>query len=114
MPDFAEVTIDGSYPGTYLVPVNQVQYLTDELLNTSSSTIYLYSVYGNSYPQIRIAANSNPVYYTQNNYSGVDVSGVTSVEFNFTANIYRAQSIFPLFNSFLLVLLSLCVFLRRT
>lgn len=113
MPDFAEVTIDGNHPGTYLVPVNQVQYLTDELLNTSSSTITLYGVYGSAYPQIRISANSNPIYYTQNNYSGVDVTGITSVEFNSVAKLYRSQNLFSLADTFLLLLLSLCVILRR-
>lgn len=114
MPDLCEVTIDGTYSGTYYVPSNQVQYLTSDFKNNGSTTIYMYKTYGDSYPQIRISSNGYPTYYSQNNYSGVVLTDVSSVVFNKQAMVYRSQPFYSLFNSVLLCLLAVAVLLRRT
>lgn len=108
-----EIDVNGV---TYYVPVNMVQYLTESLENTSSSTITLYSTLSQSpnqtsYPYIQIRPFSAPVLYTA--YNQTSVLDSVSVDFPPSSVPYRYQSQITFGSFFLLFVLFLCVISRR-
>lgn len=84
------ITIDGSYPGEYIVPCNQVSFIEENtLINYSNSTIYLYKSLGNSYPRIALQFNSLPIYQTGTTSGNYTISNITTTNFNLQSQIYR-------------------------
>lgn len=84
------VSWDGSASGTYFVPCDQVKFIDDNLVNTSSETILLYrSVNGNnSYnSNIVMPALSNPRYYSGNTY--YYVTNASNIRYNAISYYYR-------------------------
>lgn len=90
MDDYCEVTFTGTKGGTYYTACNLVQYISDDnLVNTGSSTIYLYSSpqqSNNSY-DIQISAFSYPSYYSGN--TRYYITNATNISFNNRAHYYR-------------------------
>lgn len=101
------VTIDGNYPGTYRMTTDQVDDLTTDFGNSSSSTIYLYAVDSNAYISIDRAGNA--YYRPASGYNSYDVVGVTSVDFNARAHYEREKG----YLSIICCILAIAVMLRR-
>lgn len=88
------VTWTGDHGGTYFVPCDQVQYITKDLVNSSSSTIPLYKSLdsGSSYSSdLSIPPLSHPRYYTGTSYYYVTNS--SNVIFNPLGNVYAERNI---------------------
>ena len=104
--DMIEVTINGT---TYYVPSNQIQYLTDELVNTSSSSITLYSAISTdgtstAYPYITIRPFSAPVLHRQNQNN--TVIQVNSLEWGSVAQSVRGTQDYGLMSMYFLIILT--------
>lgn len=113
MEGYTTVTItgeDSNINGTWYVPANQVQYINDELINFSSSSISLYKNTSSSYPRISLPSNQNPIYYDNgyNNYYSFSVNP-DQVSFNINSQIYR---IAPYWEPIICTLLFFLVFAR--
>lgn len=116
MSDSCTVTIDGSYSGTYFIPCDSVQYFTDELINTSNSTINLYPSYrhysSSSYDYIVCRSYTYPYYYSGYN-SNKEINDITSIQFNTVANYYLQYQYVQLFVYFLICLSAFCIIFRK-
>lgn len=110
------VTIDGSYSGEYYIPCDMVGFFIDGLINTSNSTINLYKDirhYNNDYDYIRCSPYQYPLYYRANTSSRIELTDITSMQFNSKANYYLNRDYINLFVLFLLALFSLKVIFKR-
>lgn len=116
MNDYVIITINGR---DYYCPSNLVQYITDEGINTYSSTITLYGSlreYNNNnsgYPQITLQSYMQPIYRGSYNATQSTLT-ITSIEFNKQALLLRKETQNNYFSLFLLVLISLVVLFRRS
>lgn len=113
MDDYAIVTLDGgSLSGDWYVSKALVQYLTSDLGNSGSTTIYLYrsldssNSYGREY--ISISSLGSPVYHPASG-SNSYLSGYTVEYSSMAAQIYRSA---PLFSPILILLLGILVIVR--
>lgn len=93
MDDYCTVTFTGTKGGTYYVACSLVEYLNEELVNTGSSTIYLYKdiLQGSSEDTITIAAGSYPRYGSGYNY--YYITNADNVSFNNRAYFYRERGL---------------------
>ena len=113
MEGFVIITISGENSeinGDWYAPANQVQYINDELINFSSSSISLYKYPSSNYPRISLPSNQYPIYYASgyNNYYSFNVQS-EQVRFNENAQIFRMQ---PYWNLIICCLLFFLVFTR--
>lgn len=113
-----QITIDGSKPGDYYVPCNQVQYLSSNLVNTGSSTIYLYDSLDSSNTRsaaITIPALSYPYYISAGSYNTrVYITNITDVRYNLASQFYRLQGFqYQSVSLVLMFLVVLCLVFRR-
>ncbi len=101
--------------GDWYAPANQVQYINDELVNFSSSSINLYKTPSQNYPRISLPSNQYPIYYASgyNNYYSFDVQP-DQVRFNLNAQMYRLNPYFDLIICTLLFFLVFSRIVRRT
>lgn len=92
MDEQCTVTFTGTQGGKYYVACNLVEYLDEKLVNTGSSTIYLYPAIQSSSNQtnITIPALSYP-YYTVNNVRNY-ITNARNVSFNNRAEFYRERN----------------------
>lgn len=108
------ITIDGSYPGQYYIPCNQVQYIEENtLINRSSSTIYLYKSNSSSYPRIQCQFNSFPIYQTGTTTGSITITNITYTQFNLQAQIERFGGINYVLIYTLLMFIGLVLMFRR-
>lgn len=110
--DMVEVVINGT---TYYVCSNQVQYLTDDLVNTSSSNITLYSAISTDgtttmYPYISIRPYSAPVLHRQNQSN--TVMTVNTVEWGTIAQSMRQETKTGIMSMYFLIIIALIIFFR--
>lgn len=116
MGDACTVEIDGTYSGTYFVPCDYVEYFTDELVNTSNTTINLYPSYrhysGSSYDYIVCRSYTYPYYYSGYN-NNKEITDITSVKFNTTATYFIQYQYIQLFVYFLICLSAFCIIFRK-
>lgn len=92
MGDVCTVSWNGDQGGTYYVPCDQVQFISSDLINTSSSSISLYKSLdsGSSYSSDLIMPPlSHPRYYFGNSYRYV--TNVSDVKFNGLGNMYAER-----------------------
>lgn len=112
MDDYAVITIEGgSLAGDWYIPKTLVQYLTQDLGNSGSSTINLYRDVqsGNTYREyISIGALSQAVYHPASGSSSY-ISGYTVAGYNFAAQVYRYSN---LYSPLLILLLGFLVIVR--
>lgn len=110
MDDYCEVTFEGTQGGTYYVAESQVKYINgSNMVNTSNSTIYLYSSpqQGTNTAVISIPAFSYPRYSSGNNY--YYITNAHNITFNNRANFVRN---FDVVEICLLTLLASLCFIR--
>lgn len=110
MDDYCEVTFEGTYGGTYYVAESQVKYINESnMVNTSNSTIYLYSspLQGTNSYVISIPAFSYPRYYSNSNY--YYITNAHNISFNNRAYYVRN---FDVVEICLLTLLCCVCFMR--
>lgn len=112
MDDYATITIEGgSLAGDWYIPKTMVQYLTNDLGNSGSSTINLYRDVqsGNTYREyISIAALSQAVYHPSTGTSSY-ISGYTVTGYSLSAQVYRYSYIY---SPLLILLLGFLVIVR--
>lgn len=112
MDDYATITIEGgSLAGDWYVPKNMVQFLTEDLGNSGSSTINLYRTIqsGNTYREyISIGALSQAVYHPASGTSSY-ISGYTVTGYSLSAQVYRYSN---LYSPLLILLLGFLVIVR--
>lgn len=117
MDDACTITIeDGQYAGTYVTSCQTVEYITEDLCNAGSSTIYLYPAMrtGDSTSYISIASLSHAVYRSSSSYSGTYITDVSSVSFNDRSNYYReVESTSFSFQIVIVAVVVLLLLLRR-
>ena len=112
MDDYAVITIEGgSLAGDWYIPKTLVQYLTEDLGNSGSSTINLYKSIqsGNTNREhISIGALSQAVYHPSSGTSSY-ISGYTVTGYNLPAQVYRYYN---LYSPILILLLGFLVVVR--
>lgn len=113
MDDYAVVTLDGgTLSGDWYVSKTLVQYLTADLGNSGSSTIYLYrdvNTSGNyNREYISISSLSSAVYHPSSGSTSY-LSGYTVSYSSLAAQFYRQAS---LFDPILVLLLGFLVIIR--
>ncbi len=87
------ITIDGY--GEFHYPCNYSEYITNDFINTGSSTIYLYKEYGSNstvYPRIVMPGNSFPYYQTSYNSSQY-ITNAPAFTLNWVGNWYRERQV---------------------
>lgn len=115
MNDGCTVVINGSQEGEYYVPCDMVQYFIDGLINISNTTINLYKDIrhsNSSYDYISCRPYQYPVYYRSYSDS-VELTNITSMEFNYKAQYYLNRDYITLFVFFLVSLMALRVIFKR-
>lgn len=114
MNDFVEITIDGTYAGTYYVQANLVKYLTDNCINTGSTTIYLYkSIDGSTRSDYIVCETYRQPYYRSTGYNNTYISNITTTSYNATGYFYRNYDIITIYVYFILALASLVSIFKR-
>lgn len=91
------INIDGY--GEYHIPCNQVEYISDGLINSSNNTITAYKDLGVSttlYPRIVIPVGRY-AYYQSSNTSTTILDTDIHYQFNWVANYYREKPILSVF-----------------
>lgn len=93
MNDECTITFEGTRGGTYYVACNLVGYINEELVNTGSSQIVLYSdiQQGTNQNNITIPALSYP-YFTSGT-TRTYITNASNVSFNFTASYFRERDV---------------------
>lgn len=90
MNDECTISFDGDEGGTYYVACNLVKYIDkDNLVNTSSNTIYLYKniLQGSTQTTLYIAPYSYPRYSYNNTYRYI--TNASNISFNRVSSFYR-------------------------
>lgn len=82
MSEYSTVTFDGDQSGTYYIAVDMVQYLTSDLFNNGSNTIYLYKNQTTHDESITIPSLSYPRYRTGNYNTYAYITNATNVRFS--------------------------------
>ena len=116
MADGCTVTIDGSHSGEYFIPCDMVEYFIDGLVNSSNSTINLYKNvrhYNDDYDYIRCSPYQYPLYYRANSSNRIELTDITSMQFNYKANYYLNRDYITLFVFFLICLMALRAIFKR-
>ena len=93
----AKVTFEGTGGGTYYVPWDQVQFISNDLVNTGyAGTIYLYpddSVQSTRQNYIALQPGLYPRYYSSNSYQYTEITNAHNVEFNVIAQYFRFKEV---------------------
>ena len=88
-----EITFTGTGGGTYIVPADQVKYISKDMVNTGySGTIYLYpsgTVQSTRQNYIALQPGLYPRLYNANSYNYTEIQNASNVSFNVTAQYYR-------------------------
>lgn len=102
MDQYCTVSFSGDHGGRYYVMCDQVEFITDDLGNNSSDTIYLYPTITNDHLNyIRLNPLGNPQYREGSNYyQWEDINTVSDVQFNSLSHVYREKDIVFLFGLF--------------
>lgn len=114
MNDYVIITVNGI---DYYCPSNMVEYITSDLINTSTNTITLYggindnqNASNSSYPRITLRTYSKPIY--QSSYSSNSTNlNVQSVVFSSQFNSLKINTNY--ISIFLLGLIFIFVSFRR-
>lgn len=94
MSDYSTITFDGDQGGTYYVAADLVQYLSPDLFNNGSQTIYLYSDRTTHNNVITIYSLSYPRYRSGNNYSTYSyITNAENVTFSDYGNFAREKEL---------------------
>lgn len=110
MDQYCTVTFSGDHGGMYYVSCDQVKYITNELTNKSSDTIYLYPTINSDrdYNYIRINSLGTPEYRQDGSYNTwVNINNVSDVQFNTLSHVYRESSLVLLFTLFVVCIASI-------
>lgn len=114
MNDFIEITIDGTYSGTYYVQANLVKYLTDKCINTGSTTIYLYSnIDGQDRSPYIVCETYRLPYYRSTGYQTTYINNISNTSYNAVGYFYRNYDLISLFVYFTLALASILSIFKR-
>lgn len=116
MDDFCKITFTGDHGGEYYVSCDQVGYITNELINSGSSNIYLYPSIrqGNNQEYISIAPQSYALYHPASGYNNVYITNASVTGFNNRGYYFRDYQFLDLSLCVTLtILLLINVFLRR-
>lgn len=94
MEQYCTVSFSGDHGGRYYVTCDQVEFITSDLGNSSSETIYLYPTISNDHVNyIRINSLGNPEYRSGSGYQWEDINNVSNVSFNSLSHVYRESDI---------------------
>lgn len=110
------VVINGSREGEYYIPCDMVGYFIDGLVNTSNTTVNLYRSirhYNDDYDYIRCLPYQYPLFYSVNSSSRIELTDITSMQFNVKSNYYLNRDYITLFVFFLISIMALRAIFKR-
>lgn len=110
--DLVEVTIDGTYAGTYYVSADLVKYISSDFVNIGSETIYLYNSLSNHTEYIRLNPLSDPIYY-RSYQQQITINDITEITYNTAGYYYRNIDIIYLFVLFVVCISSMMRVIRN-